>query len=394
MPTPTLNTRPPTGAVPWPFVLIEGPEKSGKSWSIAELSTSDKVGTVYWLDLGEGSADEYGAIPGTKYQVVVHDGSWWSILGQVDAVTAEAQRAVDAGEPPVVLAIDSGTALWELLKGWADSRARQRRNKGPNDEVTISMDLWNDAGARHGALITKLHHFPGIVVVTARGKEVAALDDNGRPIEGQKVYKVEGQKNLAYDATVWVRYSREVPPRIIGARSVHYGVRPGVDEPKPTSAGFTLEGLIFNVLRCDPAKAHVRDVQPLSGGELAERERPQGERPNAPQRPPQGQRGPSRPTAVPDPPSAEVLAKRAAGAVTALLDADTDARVEEVTGLVAQRTAGELDASPHVPEDDRATLGIDEGEVFTVDDLIAYVGSYWAKHHHGPRMEPEAAASA
>jgi len=389
MGTPALATRKPTGAVPWPFVLVEGPEKVGKSWAIAELSTSDRVGAVYWIDLGEGAADEYGAIPGTNYEVIVHDGSWWSIIGQVDAVAVEAQRAVDAGEPPVVLAIDSGTALWDLLKGWVDELARDRlRRKGRrvSEEVTISMDLWNLAGGRHSALITKLHHFPGIIVVTARGKEVAALDDNGKPIEGQKTYKVEGQKNLAHDASVWVRYSRDAPPRIIGCRSVHYGVRPGVDAPKPAGAGFTLERLIFDVLKCDPAAAHVRDVAPLSGGELAEHERT-----DQPSETPQGgrqeQQRPSGATA-PDPSVA-----RARNAVVALLDATTDDRVVEVAAAVASRGASDLDATAHIPEDDRSTLGIDDTVTVTVDDLIAFVGSYWAKHHHGPRQVPEGPAA-
>lgn len=63
----TLKTRKPTGAVPWPLVLLEGEEKAGKSWALAELSASDKVGDTYWFDLGEGAADEYGAIPGARY---------------------------------------------------------------------------------------------------------------------------------------------------------------------------------------------------------------------------------------------------------------------------------------------------------------------------------------
>lgn len=372
MATPQLATRKPTGAVPWPFVLVEGPEKAGKSWAIAELSTSDRVGTVYWIDLGEGSADEYGAIDGADYEVVVHDGSWWSIVGQIDAVTAEAQRAQDAGERPVVLAIDSGTGLWELLKGWADQRARQRRNKGPNDEVTISMDLWNDAGARHAALITKLHRFPGIVVVTARGKEVAALDDNGRPVEGQKVYKVEGQKNLAYDATVWVRMSREHPPLIVGARSVHYGVKPGKDDPRRTPPDFTLDRLIFDVLRCDPAKAHVRDVKELSGGELSESESGPGPETTTTARRP----GPR-------------SARSAEQAATRLLDADNAKRVEWLVGKVADNGDGQLDAGPFVTEDDRDTLGLASDAEVTLDALSKSVTAYWQRHGFGPRHQPD-----
>ena len=40
----TLRTRKPTGAVPWPCVLLEGEEKAGKTWALAELSGSERVG--------------------------------------------------------------------------------------------------------------------------------------------------------------------------------------------------------------------------------------------------------------------------------------------------------------------------------------------------------------
>lgn len=262
-----LITREPTGIVPWPLILVEGGEKAGKSWMIAELSASPKVGTTYWIDLGEGSADEYGAIPGTRYKVVVHDGTWKQILGRVAAVRDEAARAAAAGEPPVVIALDSGTAEWDLHKDHAAEKAKERlRKKGravaEDAEVQISMDLWNEATARHKKLMTLLMTFPGIAIVTARGKEVAALDGNGRPIEGSKEYKVEGQKNLAYDCTVWLRVSRDSAPVVVGARSVHAGVRPGVDRPRP-APGLTLEKVVFDILRCNPVEAHVRDlVQP------------------------------------------------------------------------------------------------------------------------------------
>jgi AAA domain len=267
----TLQTRKPTGAVPWPLILIEGPEKSGKSWAAAVLSASTKVGRTLWLDLNEGAADEYGAVPGARYEVIEHDGSWASILGQVAAAKDEASRAAAHGEPPVVLIIDSVTAEWDLLKDWASARAAQSKSNkkkledDPAAEVQVPMNLWNDATARHRRLMTILMTFPGIVVMTARGKEVASLDANGRPIEGTKEYKVEGHKTLAYDASVWVRLSRDRAPVVVGARSVHAGIRPGVDKPEP-APNLTLEWLIFDVLKCDPAKAHARDlVEPKPG---------------------------------------------------------------------------------------------------------------------------------
>lgn len=267
-----IRTRRPTGAVPWPLILLEGGEKAGKSWAAAELSASDKVGQTYWIDLNEGAADEYGAIPGARYLVVEHNGTWADILGQVAEIRQEAARAKEAGEPPVVLVIDSMTAEWDLLKDWVANRAKsspanqKRLAADPSAEVKAPMNLWNDATARHRRLMTMLMTFPGIVVMTARGKDVAALDSSGRPVEGSKEYKVEGHKTLGYDASVWVRLSREHPPIVVSARSVHVGIRPGVDRPVP-APNFTLEWLIFDVLKCDPAVARVRDMTEIKPGD-------------------------------------------------------------------------------------------------------------------------------
>ncbi|MFI6266128.1 hypothetical protein [Micromonospora sp. NPDC051006] len=272
-----LKTRKPTGRVPWPLILIEGGEKSGKSWACAQFSTSPRIGQMYWIDLGEGAADEYGAIPGANYLVVEHDGTWAQIQGAVDAVKAEAARAAAASEPPVVLVIDSMTAEWDLLKDWASDKARQRYNAkarkykraelAADEEPTISMDLWNEAGARHRKLMTTLMTFPGIVLLTARGKEVAALDDAGKPIERQRDYKVEGHKTLGFDVSCWIRLDRAKPGTVVGVRSVHVGIRPGYDPAIELARDWSIENIVFDTLRCAPAEAHTRDLVALQPSE-------------------------------------------------------------------------------------------------------------------------------
>ncbi|XAL85124.1 Sak4-like ssDNA annealing protein [Mycolicibacterium phage phi1_186001] len=260
----TLKTRPPTGAVPWPLILVEGGEKAGKSWAAAVLSSSDKVGRTLWIDWAEGAADEYGAIPGARYEVIEHDGTWTSIMEQVRAARDEAQRAIDAGEKPVVLVIDSMTAEWDDLKEWVDNKARRREanlkklERDPEAEIVISTDLWNLATARHKELMRVLMRFPGIVVMIARGADQVAME-NGKPTS-QRTWKVEGQKNLAFDASVWVRLNRGEHPQIIGARSVHAGIIPGEDKPRRVP-DLTLEQLVFDILKCDPKTAHVRELE-------------------------------------------------------------------------------------------------------------------------------------
>ena len=279
-PIPGVRARKPTGAVPYPLILVEGEEKSGKSWAAALLSASSRVGQTYWLDLGEGGADEYGAIPGARYLVLEHDGTWAQIVARVQEVKAEAARAKDAGKPPVVLVVDTMTDVWEGLKDWASDRAKQQAAKkgrviDPNGEIKVSMNLWNDAGARYRRLMTQLLTFPGVVILIARGKEVAVLDDKGNPVEGRKEWKVEGHKTLAFDATLWLRMYRTQRPIVVGARSVHVGIRPGADDPKPIEDDHEnlLDWIIFDVLHVDPTAAHVRDIKATTGGELTEDEK-------------------------------------------------------------------------------------------------------------------------
>jgi hypothetical protein len=264
-----IRTRKPTGIPPYPLVLIEGPEKSGKSYAAAEFTASDKIGQVYWIDLGEGAADEYAAIDGAKYLIVEHDGTWHDIMGQIGEIHAAARES----EKPVVLVVDSMTAEWELLKDWASKRARESKfaqkqlREDPNAEVKPSMNLWNDAGDRHHQMMRLLMTFPGIVIMTARGKDVAALDSDGRPIPKAREYRVEGHKTLPYDASVWVRLSRDEPPTVIGCRSVKSGIRPGVDKPQ-RFPDFNLEHLIFTVLGLDVKEAKAREVTELVSDEL------------------------------------------------------------------------------------------------------------------------------
>ncbi|MGY1590872.1 hypothetical protein ACI79D_02730 [Geodermatophilus sp. SYSU D00708] len=278
-----LKTRQPTGRVPWPCILLEGEEKAGKSWALAQFSSSDRIGALYWIDLNEGAGDEYGAVPGAKYQLVEHDGSYAAVLAAVQAVKAEARRAADAGEPPVVLGIDTGSAIWDGLKDWASDRAskstrnRELLKRDPNAEITISQNLWNDAGSRWRKLQTELLTFPGIVVVTARGKEVTEVDANGRPVEGQKTWSVQTHREFPYAATVWMRLRRGRRPLLVGARSVHVGIKPNTDPAKevtdPAATGRLLEWLVFDALRCDPGTAHVRDLVAFHGGGLLDHER-------------------------------------------------------------------------------------------------------------------------
>jgi hypothetical protein len=272
-----LKTRKPTCAIPWPQILIEGMEKSGKTWLCAEFSGSERVSRTFWLEIGPaaGTADQYGAIPGARYEIVEHDGSWEQIYGAVLKIHQEAGAALARGEKPCVLIVDVAGAIWDLLKDWVSARAavsktnRSRLADDPAAELVIPRNLWNDATKRHAQIVTLFLTFPGIVLLTANGKEISATGPDGQPLANKKDWRVDTQKELPAYITCWVRMFREERARVIGARSVHAGVRPGHDEPRLLGKTWDLEWLIFDMLALDPATAYVREFTELHTGVMS-----------------------------------------------------------------------------------------------------------------------------
>ena len=261
----TLKTRKPTGRAGWPKILVEGGDKAGKSWSLANLSASPKVGRTVVLVLGEDETrwDEYGKIPGTRFEIVEHDGRWASIIGAVEDAKAEAAAARDKGELPFVLGVDTMTAIWEGLKDWASMRARgSKKNRAllaadPDAEIDVTSNYWNDARGRHRILMRHLLTFPGIVVLLARGSEVT-LFENGQPVANRKTWSVEGERNLPFDVSAHIRLSRNARPQIVSASGIHCQIRPGIDPPKRLPDDWSLESFIFDTLKLDAANAEVR----------------------------------------------------------------------------------------------------------------------------------------
>ncbi|MCB8906797.1 MULTISPECIES: AAA family ATPase [unclassified Streptomyces] len=268
---PGIKTRKPTGIVPWPLLLIEGEEGAGKTYSAAQFSSSDRIGQMYWIDLDEGSADEYAAIEGADYLVIEHDGTYRDILEQIEAVHAEARRAAAAQEKPVVLVIDSASALWRMLTNWTYERGRRTtKNRkllqdDPDAAFDIGRNLWNDALERWQRVVYLLRTLPGIAIVLARGKQVSATDDNGQPIRNQTEWKVAAQKDLGFDATCWIRMKRDADPQVIKVRSLRVQVQRG----KPvTLQEFSIEDLVFGKLGCS-VESQPR-VMPALAGDLVQ----------------------------------------------------------------------------------------------------------------------------
>lgn len=260
-----LKTVKPTGRTAWPRILLEGTEQSGKSWSIAELSASPKVGQTVVLVLGEDTSmwHEYGQIPGSRFEIAAHDGTWASLIGVAKDAREAAQAAVDAGEPPFVFAVDTMTAVRDGLYAWMDRRAannaanRKALEADPDAKIERAPNYWNDMNGRHDELMGVLLTIPGIVIMVGRGNEVT-LFENGQPARSkEKTWSVQVQKSVPYAATAHLRLSNEAKPLLISKKGVHDPIRAGIDPPRRLPDDWSLESVIFGTLGLDARSAQV-----------------------------------------------------------------------------------------------------------------------------------------
>lgn len=199
----TLTRRKPSGKPSWPIVLLAGCEGAGKSWAAAEATGSDRFGTCMWVEIGEQTADEYGAVPGASFEILEHDGSFGEILAQIRAAVAE--PLVDG--KPNLLVVDSLTELWDLLSDEQQTIANRKRAGKNGADATITMDQWNAAKKRWGYVISELRRFPGPVIATARLDQVAVVGSSGQPT-GASTWKIRAEKNLPFEVQV-VMQARE-----------------------------------------------------------------------------------------------------------------------------------------------------------------------------------------
>lgn len=233
----SVPTRKPSGKPPWPMLLIAGAEKSGKSYASAAASSSEHIGRTFWFTIGEDDPDEYGALPGARFEIAEHDGSYRGLLNALTAASAEGFKD---GKPNLLI-LDSATRLWSLLSDMAQAEASaraKRKNRSNPDEARIDMDLWNAAKQRWQHVIKVLKDHPGPVVITAR-LESTTLMENDQPTK-EKVWKVQSEKSLTYDVGAVVQLRSFGDSYLTGVRSLHYKPTPASVTPYPD---FTVEKL-------------------------------------------------------------------------------------------------------------------------------------------------------
>ncbi len=211
-----LQTRKPTGLPSWPVTLLAGREKAGKTWAALHGSTSPLVGRTLYIGIGEDDPDEYSAIPGANFDIVLHDGTYAGIRGAVEDAVAE--PPVD-GKPTLII-LDSGTRAWNLIVDNAQAVAN-RKAKGKQDPLTgdysVTPDLWNAAAAQWAGIMNPLLRHQGPVVITARLDNVMVMR-NGQPTN-EKEWKIQGHKTLPFDASAVVEMRERGHFLLTGVRS-------------------------------------------------------------------------------------------------------------------------------------------------------------------------------
>lgn len=231
----TLKTRKPTGKPPWPFLLIAGAEKAGKTYAAAAASSSEKIDRTFWIEIGEGAADQYG--PLGRYEIVEHDGS---VRGIYQAIRDAS--AVKSDKPNAIV-LDSMTELWDLIVDEQQQIANKRRNK---QDAPISMDQWNLAKKRWRAIIDALRAHTGPVIVTARLEQVVAMDTDGKPTT-DRTWKIRAEKNLPFEVDAIVEMPRPREAYLTGVRSLTLNIEPGGHQ---RLEDFTVDGL-FDLMGLD-----------------------------------------------------------------------------------------------------------------------------------------------
>jgi hypothetical protein len=219
------TTRKPTGLPPWPITLLAGAEKSGKSYAAAEASASDLVGRTFWISVGEDDPDEYGAIPGARFEIVSHDGTYRDILAAVSWCTQQPRIK----DKPNLIVIDSHGRFWDLLSDMAQiaanvraaEKARKYNRPIPTEEAPINSDLWNLARQRWDHVLDALRAHDGPVIVTARLEMQTVFNDNGDPTKDRH-QKVKAQKSLPSDVGAIVEMPERGKVFVTGVRSLRW----------------------------------------------------------------------------------------------------------------------------------------------------------------------------
>jgi hypothetical protein len=154
----------------------------------AVASASPLINTTYWVGFGEKDPDEFGQLPGTRLQIVLHDGT---VKGLVRVLEEIASLYVPKDGANLIV-VDSGSRIW----GTVGDEVREGKRSG--DAQT--GDLWTDGKGDWQAMLNALRRHHGPSIITARLEETI-IHDEGRPTKDRS-YRTKAEKDIAYDVDI------------------------------------------------------------------------------------------------------------------------------------------------------------------------------------------------
>lgn len=324
-----FTTRKPTCATSFPLLLLAGVEGAGKTWAAVEATAIEDVDRAFFIEFGEGTADEYGRIPGARFEIIEHDGT----IGNVREAIAWAAEQPAAEGKYNLLILDSMTAVWETIKeNTVEAMKYRLRRKGRAlpDEVRPDMDLWNRARDVSDGLMQQLRAFPGAVIITARLDVVTAMDDNGNPTR-DKDFKVQTHKNVPYlcSGVVQARAPRQWTVTKLVTTNPALAIAPG---GAAEFKGFSVPKL-FEMMEVSAANTAGRITPGVSTGEMADDQQPQPPQPTQPNQP-------TRPAlaVIPDDFHQQLLQAESAGNLDAVRELWKVAKAAQRGDLINQAT--------------------------------------------------------
>lgn len=230
---PKLATRRPTGVPSVPIFLIHGAPKSGRTVATIKASLSPWVDRMFVAQVSTSAYDDYGAMF-PDIELLDHNGSVSSVLSQVEAACA----VKPADGKLNVIVVDDASEHWATHRVLAETR--QRRNKRTQEQLKLDPDAaidptpdkWNDVNSQWDRLFWLMKRAGVVGIFVCRGDDVMKLDDNGRPVEGQTVYRIEARKTTMAQATAAIRVWPDHEARLEQVTSLRLNV-PGPSRDNP-----------------------------------------------------------------------------------------------------------------------------------------------------------------
>lgn len=201
--------------------MVSGLAKSGKSSLAYKLALSPRIDFCGVIDLGEGSADEYGGREGDPpYEILDWGRSWSDLEDTVRWVIAKKPKKGRLNG----LIIDSGTELWFNLGARAGKRARSSKSAvaklkdDPDAEIDTTMPFWNDAKTTWARIVNPLKLAPNLVGVVIVRQEIVTEMEGGQPTK-RKVISYQCEKTLQGTVTAHINVNMNHEASLIEVRS-------------------------------------------------------------------------------------------------------------------------------------------------------------------------------